>query len=151
MLLLSRTKKLAKIASANDTEWFFHSAFYTHVRNPAACFFEGCPFSSSVGGTRLASFKNENRLSKCRFTSRLHCRSISFFLFLLSKKLEYFRVGCSQLSAIFHSINFLLERLGKLRISEKTWLTEFALRAPREAWKRREKAKERERENEARS
>lgn len=68
---------------------------------------EECPFSSSVGGTRFASFKNENRLSKCRFTvARLPYMTLHpFFNRLLSEKLEHFRAGRSQYYAIIHSVN----------------------------------------------
>lgn len=48
-----------------------------------------------MGGTRLTSLKNENRLSKCRFTfARLpYMTLLRFFIRLLSEKIEHFRAG----------------------------------------------------------
>lgn len=96
-------------------------------------------FVLSMGGTRLVSFRNQNRLSKCRFTVALRDIAYFFSFYFLAEKLEVCgsRVRDS-LGNFFHSIHLLLE-LRESQEYEKTWLVKFLVKLLPESLKRSKK------------
>jgi len=100
-----------KIFVKRRSEQYQKSFFYTiqcmYITCEKPCYqisSKDVPFRPRwMSGTRLASFKNETRLSKCRFTVVcLPCMTLRlFFIRLLSEKLSR---GCPRHYIIIHSI-----------------------------------------------